>query len=190
MNQPFVFISCVTPEFGQIRSRVAAILTRLGYTPVFQEIFGTEPGDLRQVLRDKIDACEGLIQIVGQGYGAEPPTVDADYGRVSYTQFEFLYAREKKKTWLIFAGDTCTRNRLLECLDLPNDPAHPDPDGYQAERRALQLTYRDKRRNDGHVSSTTPTLNSRSSASAMNSPNCVGPTRHSKRTFWPGKRSF
>jgi hypothetical protein len=151
MNQPPVFISCVSPEFRQTRSCVADILTRLGYTPVIQEIFGTEPGDLRQVLRDKIDACEGLIQIVGQGYGAEPPTVDA-YGRVSYTQFEFLYAREKKKkTWLIFAGYACTRDRPLECLDLPNDPAHPDPDGYQAERCALQLTYRDERRNDGHV---------------------------------------
>ena len=62
MNQPSVFICCVSTEFRQIRSRVAAILTRLGYTPVFQEIFATEPGYLRQVLRDKIDACEGLIQ--------------------------------------------------------------------------------------------------------------------------------
>ena len=152
MNQPSIFISCVSPEFRQTRSRVAAILTRLGYTPVIQEIFGTEPGDLRQVLRDKIDACEGLIQIVGQGYGAEPPTVDANYGRVSYTQFEFLYAREKKKkTWLFFAGDASTRDTPLERLDLPKDPAHPDPAAYQAERRALQLTYRDKRRNDGHL---------------------------------------
>ena len=110
MNQPTVFISCVSSEFRQTRGRIAAILTRLGYTPVFQDIFGTEPGDLRQVLRDKIDACEGLIQIVGQGYGAEPPTVDVEYGRVSYTQFEFLYARsQKKKTWLLFAGEACAR---------------------------------------------------------------------------------
>ena len=124
MNQPSVFISCVSPEFRQIRSRVAAILARLGYTPVFQEICGTEPGDLRQVLRDEIDASEGLIQIVGQGYGAEPPTVDANYGRVSYTQFEFLYAREpKKKTWLLFAGDACTRDTPLDRLDHPNGPA-------------------------------------------------------------------
>ena len=152
MNQPSVFISCVSPEFRQTRSRVAAILTRLGYTPVIQEIFGTEPGDLRQVLRDKIDVCEGLIQIVGHGYGAEPPTVDTGYGRVSYTQFEFLYARpQKKKTWLLFAGEACTRDTPLERLDLPNDPTHPDPAGYQAERRALQLTYRDKRRKDGHL---------------------------------------
>ena len=65
MTQPLVFISCVSPEFGQTRSRVGAILTRPGYTPVIQEVFGTEPGDLRQVLSDKIAACEGLIQIVG-----------------------------------------------------------------------------------------------------------------------------
>jgi Domain of unknown function (DUF4062) len=152
MNQPSVFISCVSPEFRQTRSRIAAILTRLGFTPVIQEIFGTEPGDLRQVLRDKIDACEGLIQIVGQGYGAEPPTVDAEYGRVSYTQFEFLYARsQKKKTWLLFAGDSCTRDTLAERLDLPNSPASSDPAGYQAERRALQRSYCDQRRNDGHL---------------------------------------
>jgi Domain of unknown function (DUF4062) len=152
MNKPSVFISCVSPEFREIRSRVAAILTRLGYTPVFQEIFGTEPGDLRQVLRDKVDACEGLIQIVGYGYGLEPPSVDPNYGRVSYTRFEFRYAREKKKkTWLLFAGDACSRDTPLERLDLPNDPAHPDVAGYQAERRALQLAYRDKRRNDRHL---------------------------------------
>jgi hypothetical protein len=152
MNYPLIFISCVSPEFRQIRSSVAAILTRLGYTPVIQEIFGTEPGDLRQVLRDKIDACEGLIQIVGQGYGAEPPTVEADYGRVSYAQFELLYARkEDKKTWLIFAGDACTRDTALDRLDLPNDFAYPDPAGYQAERHALQFAYRERLKNAGYI---------------------------------------
>jgi hypothetical protein len=40
---------------------------RLGYTPVIQEIFATECGDLRQVPRDKINACEvnaceGLVE--------------------------------------------------------------------------------------------------------------------------------
>jgi hypothetical protein len=76
--------------------------------------------------------------------------VDADYGRVSYTQFEFLYARaQKKKTWLLFAGGVCTRDTPLECLDLPNDPAHPNPIGYQAERRDLQLAYCDQRKKDG-----------------------------------------
>ena len=53
MNQPSVFISCVSPELRQTRSRVAAILTRLGYTPVFQEIFGTEPGDSSSFTPDR-----------------------------------------------------------------------------------------------------------------------------------------
>lgn len=51
-----LFISCVSPEFRKTRSKVANIVTGLAYTPVFQEIFGTESDDLRQVLRDKIDA--------------------------------------------------------------------------------------------------------------------------------------
>ena len=78
--------------------------------------------------------------------------MDANYGRVSYTQFEFLYAREKKKkTWLLFAGDACTRDTPLDRLDHPNGPAHPEPATYQAQRRALQLAYREKRQKDGHL---------------------------------------
>jgi len=64
--------------------------------------------------------------------------VDANYGRVSYTQFEFLYARsQKKKTWLLFPVEACARDTPLERLDLPSDPTHPDPVRYQAERRSL-----------------------------------------------------
>jgi hypothetical protein len=85
-------------------------------------------GHSAENLRDKIDPCEGLIQIVGHGYGAEPPTVDANYGRVSYTQFE--YAREKKKkTWSSSPETLAPRDTPLERLDLSNDPAHPDSAG-------------------------------------------------------------
>jgi hypothetical protein len=78
--------------------------------------------------------------------------VDANYGRVSYTQFEFLDAREKKKkTWLLFAGDACTRDTQLPGLDLPKNPEHPEPATYQAERRALQLAYIDQRQKEGHL---------------------------------------
>jgi hypothetical protein len=35
-----------------------------------------------------------------------------------------------------------------EAVSWSDDPAHPDPASYQAERRALQLAYRDKRRNE------------------------------------------
>ena len=182
--KPRLFISAVTAELGHTRQLVANVLSRLGYDPVWQDIFGTEPGDLRQVLRDKIDGCDGLIQIVGRGYGAEPPpVVDAvsgvtshtEFGRVSYTQFEFLYAQSRgKKTWLIFADDGCTRDRPLEQLDLPLQltgssapcgpsqaegfrhkggayPSIEDPLAYQAERRALQEAWRQRWREHVHL---------------------------------------
>ena len=177
--KPRIFISAVTSEFGTSRQLVANVLSRLGYDPVWQDIFGTEPGDLRQVLREQIDDCDGLIQLVGRGYGAEPPTVDAEFGRVSYTQFEFLYARARgKKTWLIFADEGCTRDRPLEQLDLHSGEGEPmsgtalaaghspeniDPDSpvasakplrasaIQAERRALQEAWRQRWKQESHL---------------------------------------
>ena len=150
--KPRIFVSAVTAELGQARQLVANVLSQLEYDPVWEDIFGTESGDLRQMLRDKIDDCEGLIQILGRAYGAEPPAVDPEFGRVSYTQFEFLYARARgKRTWLIFADDGCTRDRPLEQLDRPRDPSHPDPDCAQQERRALQEQWRQRWSEETHL---------------------------------------
>ena len=149
---PRIFISSVSYELASARQLVANALTRLGYEPVWQDIFGTESGDLRQMLRDKIDGCHGLIHLVGFGYGAEPSTPEPEFGRVSYTQFEFLYARARgKKTWLIFADEGCTRDHPIAELDLPPESDHPDPAGYQAERRALQETWRKRWLREGHL---------------------------------------
>jgi hypothetical protein len=82
--KPRIFISAVSAELRQTRQLVANVLSRLGYEPVWQDIFGTEPGDLRDVLRGSLDGCDGLIQLVGHGYGAEPPIVDPAIGRCSY----------------------------------------------------------------------------------------------------------
>src|ERR1035438_873668 len=150
--KPRIFISAVTREFGSTRQRVANILTRLGYEPVWEDIFGTEPGDLRPILRSKMDGCKGLIQLVGHAHGSEPPEPDAEFGRVSYTQFEFDYMRKlARNTWLIFPGDACTRDATLDELDRPRDPAHPDPADFQAEHRALQAAYRQRLRSSEHL---------------------------------------
>lgn len=151
--KPRIFVSAVTGEFGQVRQLVANALLRLGYEPVWQEVFGTEAGDLRGMLRGKIDGCEGLVQLVGQAYGFEPPEPDPEFGRVSYTQYEFLYARRRGgiRTWLIFPDASCTRDRPVEQLDLPTEPGHPDPFGRQAERRALQVAYCDSLSAAGHL---------------------------------------
>src|SRR3954470_2997172 len=92
---PLIFISAVSRELRSGRQLVANTLTFLGYQPIWQDIFGTESGDLREMLRKQIDQCKGVVQLVGKCYGAEPPTLDETFGRVSYTQYEALYARSR-----------------------------------------------------------------------------------------------
>jgi hypothetical protein len=123
-----IFISAVTSELRGARQLVGNSLQFLGYEPVWQDIFGTEQGDIRDVLRRKIDGCKGLIQLVGQSYGAEPSVPDADWGRVSYTQYEALYARHRgKKVWYLLLQDNFA-------ADIQSD----EP----AELRELQAAYR------------------------------------------------
>ena len=91
--------------------------------------------------RDKIDSCEGVIHLVGFGYGSEPAQHDPEFGRRSYTQFEYCYARKTgKKTWIIFVQDGFPADLPPDQLDLPPSD-HPDP-AYQAERRGLQEAWR------------------------------------------------
>lgn len=135
--RPTIFISSVSKELRSARQLVANTLTFLGYEPVWQDIFGTEGGDLRQMLRQQIDQCKGVVQLIGQCYGAEPPTPDEEFGRVSYTQYEALYARKRgKKVWYLFMDES-----------FPIDPHEPEPD----ELRQLQAAYRNVLKVDTHL---------------------------------------
>lgn len=135
--RPTIFISAVSKELRSARQLVSNTLTFLGYEPIWQDIFGTETGDLRQMLRDKIDQSKGVVQLVGQCYGAEPTSPDPDFGRVSYTQYEALYARKKGiKVWYLFMDE-----------DFPIDPHEPEPE----EQRALQAAYRGVLKADSHL---------------------------------------
>ena len=135
--RPLIFVSAVSRELRSARQLVANTLTFLGYQPVWQDIFGTEGGDLRGLLRQQIDQCKGVVQLVGQCYGAEPPAPDEDFGRVSYTQYEALYARKQnKKVWYLFIDKT-----------FPIDAHEPEPN----ELRELQQGYRERLQADTHV---------------------------------------
>jgi tetratricopeptide (TPR) repeat protein len=113
--RPTIFISAVSKELSSARQLVANTLSFLGYDPVWQEIFGTEEGDLREVLRRRIDASKGVVQLVGKCYGAEPPTADEQFGRVSYTQYEALYAKERgKKVWYLLLDESFPADRCEE----------------------------------------------------------------------------
>src|SRR5450631_46040 len=105
--RPPIFISAVSKELRSARQLVANTLQILGYQPLWQGIFGMEQGGLRAMLRLQVDQCQGVVQLVGQSYGAEPPTPDEEFGRVSYTQYEALYGRKRgKKVWYLFIDET------------------------------------------------------------------------------------
>jgi hypothetical protein len=97
MNRPRLFLSAVSEELRTARRRVAALVGTMGFDPVSQDDFPTGYGELQEWLREQLDTCEGLIQLAGQGYGAEPPEQDPEDGRISYTQFEFLHAHRQGK---------------------------------------------------------------------------------------------
>ena len=135
--RPLIFISAVSRELRSARQLVANTLTYLGYEPVWQDVLGTEGGDLRDVLRQRIDQCKGVVQLIGQCYGAEPSSADEQFGRVSYTQYEALYARKRgKKVWYLFIDDT-----------FPTDAHEPEP----GDLRELQAGYRRRVKADAHL---------------------------------------
>lgn len=116
---------------------MANTLTFLGYQPVWQDIFGTEGGDLRSLLRQQIDQCKGVVQLIGNCYGAEPPDLDEEFGRISYTQYEALYARKRgKKVWYLFIDE-----------NFPTDPHEPEP----PPLAELQQLYRHGIQTDSHL---------------------------------------
>lgn len=135
--RPTIFVSAVTAELRSARQLVANTLTFLGYEPTWQDVFGTETGDLCAILREKIDQCKGVVQLVGQCYGAEPASKTTDLGRVSFTQYEALYARKQgKKVWYLFIDK-----------DFPIDPHDAEPE----EIRQLQSSYRNVLKADTHM---------------------------------------
>jgi hypothetical protein len=135
--RPTIFISAVSQELRSARQLVANTLTFLGYEPVWQDIFGTGGGDLREILRRQIDQCIGVVQLVGRCYGAEAPVADKEFGRVSYTQYEALYARQRgRKVWYLFIDES-----------FPIDAHEPEPE----ELRQLQAAYRQVLKADTHL---------------------------------------
>ena len=135
--RPVIFISAVSSELRSARQLVANTLTFLGYEPEWQEMFGTEQGDLRGMLRRRVEASEGVVQLVGDCYGAEPPTPDEHFGRVSYTQYEALYAVSKgKKVWYLFLDES-----------FPSDPHEKESE----EKANLQGGYRARLKTNSHL---------------------------------------
>ena len=135
-TRPVIFVSAVSRELQSARQLLVKTLKFLDFDVEYQDVFGMEQGDIRSMLRNRIDACAGVIQIVGHCYGFEPPAPDPAFGRVSYTQYEVLYAKKKgKKVWLLFLDRR-----------YPTD-SH---DAESPEKAALQRAYTEKMSAAGH----------------------------------------
>jgi hypothetical protein len=103
------------------RQLVANTLTFLGLrVRSGKDIFGTEQGDLRAVLRRRIDSCKGWCN---SWENVTEPSLDEQFGRFSYTRYEALYACSKgKKVWYLSLDES-----------FPTDP-HEE----QEEKQKLQ----------------------------------------------------
>lgn len=149
--KPRIFVSAVTREFGVARQLVANTLIAMGYEPVWQDIFSTSADDIRPMLRQKIDTCGAVLQIVGDAYGAEPPQPDETFGRCSYTQYEALYAAAQgKKVYYLIAQDDMPRDADPATIDVPLDDSAEALADLQ-ERLRLQNEYRDRCRTTEHI---------------------------------------
>ena len=152
VSRPRIFLSAVSAELGTARRNAARRLRNLGYDPVSQDDFSAGYGELLEWLRREIDSCEGLIQIIGSAYGEEPPEAEPDYGRVSYTQYEFLYARRHAKpTWVIVAGDECPRDCPFPNTASPDGAASADRSASEAEKYRLQRDYLARLTAENHI---------------------------------------
>jgi hypothetical protein len=145
-SEPIIFISAVSKELYTAREAVAQVLRTQGYGVDYQPDFGTEQGDIREMLRRRIEPCEGVIQLVGKRYGFEPPAADETHGRVSYTQYEALHARSlPRKVWYLVLDDT-----FISDTKEPQSEEHTD----------LQEAYRQRVLKDTHVYHRIPDLTS------------------------------
>jgi len=94
-DRPRIFVSAVTKELQAARDLVVSTLEFLGLETESMSDFGPETGHCAEMLEDKIDSCQALIQLVGFRYGAEPPVVGTHGHRHSYTQHEATYANTR-----------------------------------------------------------------------------------------------
>src|SRR5262245_51089902 len=137
---PCIFVSAVSRELASARLLVANCLRVLhGVHVDYQQEFGLESGKLLALLRSKIDESAGVLQLVGEAYGAAPPDENLEFEPASYTQLEFLYAlKQGTPTWLIEVGGSCTRDI--------NVPEFLFDEGVDSRSTRIETAYRTRLR--------------------------------------------
>ncbi|MEX2214464.1 MAG: TIR domain-containing protein [Phycisphaeraceae bacterium] len=93
LRHPVVYISC-TSDLHSARDHVTRLVTSMGCEGVQHHPFATGDRGLLNELRKHIESCSLFIQLVGAQYGEGPLAPSPEFGRVSYAQFEGLYAEK------------------------------------------------------------------------------------------------
>ncbi|MBV9127156.1 MAG: tetratricopeptide repeat protein [Verrucomicrobia bacterium] len=135
--RPEIFVSATSKDLKSCRQLVSDALLTLGCVPITQDHFAPDAHTVREMLRAKIAACDAVIHLAGECYGAEPHEHDPSTPRRSYTQLEYDIARELKKTLYTF----------LCAPDFPYDAHEPEPD----DLRALQQQHREELTTGDHL---------------------------------------
>ena len=128
-HRPVIFISA-TSDLRSARDLVGKVLYSMGYEPHWEEIQAVTGGEMLDVLRGWIEKASLVVQLVGRRYGKEPPHNAAEFGRVSYTQFEGLEAQRIGKRVIYYLLDD----------RFPTKRAKPEPQ----ELSSLQSDYRQR----------------------------------------------
>jgi tetratricopeptide (TPR) repeat protein len=151
--KPRILVSAVASEFAALQLEVADLLGQLGFEPLLSDVAEGETSDQRPRLREKIDGCDAVLQLVGTAYGPEPPTIDSEFGRVSYAQFEYLHADQRgKKTWVILTRPGFCDDRSRARPDAVSDASvRTEAERDDAERSKLQDDYRARLQATGQV---------------------------------------
>lgn len=99
-----VFISATTNGLGSSRSLVTEVVCAQGFKAVVQEHFATPQHAIVREIQQKVFNSGGVIALVGPWYGARS-AVEFEDMVLSYTQYELVYALEKRRPCLVLKTD-------------------------------------------------------------------------------------
>lgn len=98
-----IFLSSTYIDLIEQRQKVRDAILRLQHFPVGMEMFNASDENQWNIIKETIECSDYYVLIIGNRYGTEIEN-GIDSG-ISYTQKEFLYAKELKKPILAFIID-------------------------------------------------------------------------------------
>lgn len=110
-----VFISSTYSDLIEERRKILDILLMADCIPAGMEAFVATDDEQFSIIKKVIELCDYYILIIGKRYGSINPIT-----QLSYTEMEYIYAKEQKIPVLVFALD--------ESVELPSEKVDSDPE--------------------------------------------------------------